>query len=126
MRRDALAAARRKLLAADDDNKSKPPWVTAQLAGREGPVIAATDYMKLHSDQIRQFVPDSYRVLGTDGFGRSDSREKLRGHFEVDHNFIVLAALTELRGKGVVGQAEIGKWMKSAGIDPEKPNPLDQ
>ena len=124
LRRDALAAARRKLL--DAAGKAEPPWVTAQLAGRQGPVIAATDYMKLHSDQIRQFVPDSYRVLGTDGFGRSDSREKLRGHFEVDHNFIVLAALTELRGKGVVGQAEIGKWMKSAGIDPEKPNPLDQ
>ena len=123
LRRDALAVARRRLL--DPDGNAEPPWVTAQLAGREGPVIAATDYMKLHSDQIREFVPDSFRVLGTDGFGRSDSREKLRGHFEVDHRFIVLAALTELRDKDIVGNAEIKSWMKSAGIDPAKPNPLD-
>ena len=123
LRRDALAVNRRNLLKAEGE--AEQPWVTSQLAGREGPVIAATDHMKLHSDQIREFVPDSFRVLGTDGFGRSDSREKLREHFEVDHAWIVLAALTELRDKDIVDNAEIRKWMKGAGIDPDKPNPLD-
>ncbi len=124
LRRNALEVSRRKLLAPDAEVEA--PWVTAQLAGREGPVIAATDYMKLHSDQIRDFVPDSYRVLGTDGFGRSDSRESLRQFFEVDSRFIVLAALTELRDKGVVGNTEITAWMKSKGLDAGKPNPLNQ
>ena len=124
LRRDALAVNRRKLL--DSGGKAETPWVTAQLGAREGPVIAATDYMKLHSDQIREFVPASFRVLGTDGFGRSDSREKLRRFFEVDSGFIVLAALTELKDKGVVGDAEIKSWIKSAGIDSGKSNPLYQ
>ena len=124
LRRDALAVSRRNLLAPDGAGET--PWVTAQLGDRDGPVIAATDYMKLHADQIREFVPDSYRALGTDGFGRSDSREKLRRHFEVDSRFIVLAALTELRDKGVAGDAEIKSWMKHQGLDADKPNPLAQ
>ena len=124
LRRDALEVSRRNLLSPDGGAES--PWVSAQLASREGPVVAATDYMKLHADQIREFVPASYRVLGTDGFGRSDSREKLRQHFEVDSRFVVLAALTELKDKGIVGDAEIKSWMKSKGLDAGKPNPLDQ
>ena len=124
LRRDALEVIRRNLLSPDGE--AETPWVTVQLGGREGPVVAATDYMKLHADQIREFVPASYRVLGTDGFGRSDSREKLRQHFEVDSRFIVLAALTELKDKGIVGDAEIKSWMKSKGLDAGKPNPLDQ
>ncbi len=124
LRRNALAVGRRKLLAPDAEVET--PWVTTQLGSREGPVIAATDYMKLHSDQIRDFVPDRYRVLGTDGFGRSDSRESLRQFFEVDSRFIVLAALTELRDKGIVGNTEINSWMKNKGLDAGKPNPLDQ
>ena len=124
LRRDALEVSRRNLLSPDGGAES--PWVSAQLASREGPVVAATDYMKLHADQIREFVPASYRVLGTDGFGRSDSREKLRQHFEVDSRFVVLAALTELKDRGIVGDAEIKSWMKSKGLDAGKPNPLDQ
>ncbi len=124
LRRNALAVSRRSLLAPAA--AAEIPWVTAQLGAREGPVIAATDYMKLHSDQIRDFVPDSYRVLGADGFGRSDSRERLRRFFEVDSCFIVLAALTELKDRGVVGNAEIKSWMKGRGLDSGKPNPLDQ
>jgi len=69
------------------------PVVTRNLAGRAGPVIAATDYIRAHADQIRAHVPARYRVLGTDGFGRSDTREKLREFFEVDRHYIVLAAL---------------------------------
>ena len=124
LRKEAVAVNRRNMLKPDKE--AEIPWVTARLGGREGPVIAATDYMKLHSDQIRAFVPDSYRVLGTDGFGRSDSREKLRQHFEVDSRFIVLAALTELKDKGIINQGEINSWMKSKGLDAGKPNPLDQ
>ncbi len=124
LRRDALAVGRRNLLRPGGEPEQ--PWVTAQLGAREGPVVAATDYMKLHGDQIREFVPDSYRVLGTDGFGRSDSREKLREFFEVDSRFIVLAALTELRDRGAVKNAAVKAWMKSKGLDSAKPNPLDQ
>src|SRR5690606_15310567 len=78
------------------------PYVTECLKGREGPVVACTDYMKIYSDQIRAFVPAPYRVLGTDGFGRSDSREQLRSFFEVNYRYVVVAALTELAKSGVI------------------------
>ncbi len=124
LRREALEVGRRVLL--DPEAKVEKPWVAAQLGARKGPVVAATDYMKLHADQIRDFVPDSYRVLGTDGFGRSDSREKLRHHFEVDRRFIVLAALAELKDRHVLGKGDIKSWMRRSGLDAEKPNPLRQ
>ncbi|MFM1895831.1 MAG: hypothetical protein RLZZ385_905 [Pseudomonadota bacterium] len=125
LRREALALKREKLLnpARNDD---RVPYVTQMLAAQDGPVIAATDYMKLYADQVREFVPASYNVLGTDGFGRSDTREKLRHFFEVDRNFIVLAALTELKSTGVVKAGEIEKFMKQHGLDSTKPNPLEQ
>ena len=94
------------------------------LSGAKGPIIASTDYMKVHADQIREFVPDSYRVLGTDGFGRSDTRENLREFFEVDYRFVVIAALTELKERGVVTAETIAKAIKSMGINPDKPDPL--
>ena len=80
--------------------------------------------MMSYSDQIREFVPDTYKVLGTDGFGRSDSREKLRHFFEVDAKFIVLATLTELRARGLIEAKQIAAFMKKEGIDQNKPNPL--
>jgi len=104
--------------------KIKKPFVTEQLESKKGPVIATTDYMMSYSDQIREFVPDTYKVLGTDGFGRSDSREKLRHFFEVDAKFIVLAALTELRARGLIEAKLITAFMKKEGIDQNKPNPL--
>jgi pyruvate dehydrogenase E1 component len=80
--------------------------------------------MKVHADQIREFVPDTYRVLGTDGFGRSDTRENLRHFFEVNSSFVVLAALTELKGRGLVTADTIAKAMKSMGIAQDKIDPL--
>ena len=102
------------------------PFVTKALAARSGPVVATTDYMKSHSDQIREFVPDSYRVMGTDGYGRSDTRENLRHFFEVDAKFIVLAALTELKDLDLVSAKQIHEYMKDTGIESTKTNPLAQ
>lgn len=103
----------------------KVPYVTEVLeAGFEGPTIAATDYVKAYSDQIRAYVPGPYKVLGTDGFGRSDSRENLRHHFEVDAKFIVIAALTELAKSGDIKMDVVVKAMADFGIDSNKPNPL--
>ena len=124
LRREALAITRENML--HPSKKSVVPFVTRQLARQQGPVIATTDYMKAYSDQIREYVPDSYRVLGTDGFGRSDSREKLRHFFEVDSKFIVLAALTELQSRQLIAARVITDYMKKAGINQDKANPLAQ
>lgn len=124
LRKEALLACRENMLSPG--KKAKVPYVTAMLATQKGPVIAATDHMKTYSDQIREFVPDTYRVLGTDGFGRSDSRAQLRHFFEVDCKFIVLAALTELQDSAVISSQQIVDYMKSSGISQDKPNPLAQ
>ena len=124
LRKEALAVARENML--QPDRQATVPYVTQQLEKQQGPVIAATDYMKAYSDQIREFVPDSYRVLGTDGFGRSDSRKQLRHFFEVDSKFIVLAALTELKDRELIGHTVIIDHMKTTGIDRNKVNPLAQ
>ena len=89
------------------------------------PAIAATDYMKNYADQVRAFIPaTSYKVLGTDGFGRSDSRENLRRHFEVNAGYIVVAALTELVKQGELKKAVVVDAIKKFGIDTGKTNPL--
>ena len=122
LRREAERLARADMLSPG--RRASVPFVTAQLAGRSGPVVAATDYMAVHAEQIRRFVPAPYRVLGTDGFGRSDTRPGLRRFFEVDSSFIVLAALTELAAAGHVDAKEVSAYMKKAGIDSDKPDPL--
>jgi pyruvate dehydrogenase E1 component len=122
LRREALSVSRSNML--NPTAKPKKPFVTEQLETQSGPVIATTDYMMSYADQVREFVPGTYRVLGTDGFGRSDSREKLRHFFEVDEKFIVLAALTELRAKDLIDGKQIAAYMKKQGIDSNKPNPL--
>ncbi len=124
LRKEALAITRENML--NPNKKAKIPYVTEVLAKQKGPIISATDHMKAHSDQVREFVPDTFRVLGTDGFGRSDSREQLRHFFEVDCKFIVLAALTELKELGVVSAKQITDHMKNTGIDQAKRNPLAQ
>jgi pyruvate dehydrogenase E1 component len=99
------------------------PFVTAVM--NDAPAIAATDYMKLFAEQIRAFVPaSSYRVLGTDGFGRSDSRENLRRHFEVDAHYVVVAALTELANRGEIAKSVVAEAIAKFGIDADKVNPL--
>ncbi len=122
LRREALAVSRENMLSPS--KKAKIPFVTEQLGKQSGPVISTTDYMKLYSDQIREFVPDSFRVLGTDGFGRSDSREQLRHYFEVDAKFVVLAALSELKALDLITAKQINDYNKANGIDQDKADPV--
>ncbi len=121
--RDGQAAIRWNML--NPGAEAKIPYVTQQLSERPGPVIAATDYVKSYGEQLRAFIPGDYFVLGTDGFGRSDTRSKLRGFFEVDRNYIVVATLYTLCQQGKVEKSVVSKAIIDLGIDPEKPNPLD-
>lgn len=104
--------------------RARKSHVEACLEGTEGPVIASTDYIRMFAEQIRPFVPRRYEVLGTDGFGRSDSREALRRHFEVDRHYVVLAALQALVDEGKLKSGKVRDAIAKYGIDPEKPNPL--
>lgn len=107
------------------DKKARVPYITEVLSdGNDGPTIVATDYIKAYGEQARAFIPGAYRVLGTDGFGRSDSRENLRSHFEVDANNVAYAALYELYKAGDFDKKELAKAIKDLGIDPDKINPL--
>ena len=98
LRRDGLAVERWNRLHPTEPKRLS--YVEQNLAGRTGPVIASTDYMKLFADQIRQWVPGNFKALGTDGFGRSDSRRKLRDFFEVDRRWIVYITLVALVENG--------------------------
>jgi len=122
LRREGLAAERWTML-----HPGEPPrysYVERCLADRpDGPVVAATDYVKTYADQIRPFVPRRYRVLGTDGFGRSDYRRKLREFFEVDRRFVAVAALRALADEGTVPASAVADAINRYGIDPDKPNP---
>ncbi|RCS59477.1 pyruvate dehydrogenase (acetyl-transferring), homodimeric type [Parvibium lacunae] len=123
LRREGLDCDRWNLL--HPEQAQKVPYVTQQFAKSEGPIIATTDYMKVYADQIRQFMPAgrTYRVLGTDGFGRSDFRAKLREHFEVNRSFVVVAALRALADEGKLPLAKVAEAIKKYGINPEKANP---
>jgi len=118
LRRDGLAAERWSMLHPLEEPRRS--YVESCLGGRAGPVVAATDYVRAYADQIRPFVPGRYRVLGTDGFGRSDYRRKLRSHFEVDRHYVVLAALSALGADGTVP----AEAMERYGFDPDKPDPV--
>ncbi|AUM00830.1 pyruvate dehydrogenase (acetyl-transferring), homodimeric type [Rhodocyclaceae bacterium] len=102
----------------------KKSHVETCLEGTEGPVIAATDYMKLYAEQIRPFVKRTYITLGTDGFGRSDTREKLRHFFEVDRYWVTLAALKALADDGVIERDKVAAAMVKYKLDPNKPDPV--
>jgi pyruvate dehydrogenase E1 component len=121
LRRDGMAAARWNLLHPGE--KRRASYVEQCLSGTKGPVVAATDYIRTFADQIREFVPRRYKVLGTDGFGRSDSRANLRRFFEVNRYYIALAALAALAEEGDVPATKVTEAMKKYGIDPEKPAP---
>jgi pyruvate dehydrogenase E1 component len=124
LRRDGLATERWNRL--HPEQKPRLSYVEQCLEGRKGPVIASTDYMKLYAEQIRQWVPGKeYKVLGTDGFGRSDSRRKLRDFFEVDRRWIVLAALESLADRGDIEPKVVAETIVKLGLDPNKRNPLD-
>jgi pyruvate dehydrogenase E1 component len=120
--RDGQAVERWNMMHPDAEPKIS--YVEQCLAEREGPVIVSTDYMKLYGEQIRAFVPAPFKVLGTDGFGRSDGRQKLRHFFEVDRQYVVLAALNELAKAGSIEKSVVAKAMKKMKLDPEKVNPL--
>jgi pyruvate dehydrogenase E1 component len=120
--RDGNECARWSLL-----HPTKPPrlsHVGECLKDTRGPVIASTDYVRAFAEQIRPFVPRRYTVLGTDGFGRSDTREKLRYFFEVDRHWVTLASLAALAEDGAIERQKVADAIKKYGIDPEKPNPL--
>jgi pyruvate dehydrogenase E1 component len=121
LRREALEIERWNTMHPTD--VARVPYVESLLKDRAGPVVAATDYMRIVPDQIREWVGGRYVTLGTDGYGRSDSRAALRKHFEVDRNYIVVTALKALADEGKVDQATVTGAMKALGVDPSKPVP---
>ncbi len=124
LRRDGLAVERHNRLHPLQSPQLS--YLEQCLNGRKGPVVASTDYMKLFAEQVRQWVPSKeYKVLGTDGFGRSDSRRKLRHFFEVDRYWVALAALEALADRGEIDAKVVAEAIARFGLDPDKPNPLD-
>ncbi|HEX5538923.1 MAG TPA: pyruvate dehydrogenase (acetyl-transferring), homodimeric type, partial [Methylophilaceae bacterium] len=121
LRREGLDTERWNMLHPEQEQKQS--YVGQCLAKAQGPVIASTDYMKSFADQIRNFIPQRYVVLGTDGFGRSDSREALRSFFEVDRHYVVLAALKALADEGKLPAAKAAEAIKKYQIDNSRPNP---
>jgi pyruvate dehydrogenase E1 component len=121
LRRDGLAAERWNMLHPGEP--ARRSYVEDCLAGRPGPVIAATDYVRSFAEQIRPFVPRRYRVLGTDGYGRSDYRRNLRRFFEVDRHYVTVAALASLAEDGTIPATTVADAISRYGIDPDKPDP---
>ena len=122
LRRDGQDAERWNML--HPTKKARVPYVTEQLDGTDGPIVAATDYMRAYADQIRPYLSKRYLTLGTDGFGRSDMRSQLRKFFEVNRYYVAVAALKVLADEGRVESAVVSKAIRKYKIDPEKPNPL--
>jgi pyruvate dehydrogenase E1 component len=123
LRRDGIETARWNLLHPEAEPRRS--YVEQCLRDHSGPVIAATDYMKVYADQIRAYLPQPahFSVLGTDGFGRSDTRRALRGHFEVDRRYVAVAALKALADQEALPQKKVVEAIRKYGVDPEKPNP---
>jgi pyruvate dehydrogenase E1 component len=121
LRRDGLEVERWNML--HPSSAQRRSYVETCLGDRPGPAIAATDYIKAFADQIRPCMPKRYRVLGTDGFGRSDYRVRLRSFFEVDRYYVAIAALKSLADEESIPASTVAAAIKKYGIDPEKPNP---
>ncbi len=121
LRREGLETTRWNLL--HPTKKQKESYVSMCLNKAQAPVVAATDYMKIYADQIRQFVSNPYISLGTDGYGRSDTRSKLRSFFEVDSSFIVLASLKALVDSGEIKNSILDNAIKNYGVDPDRQSP---
>lgn len=121
----------REAQAVDRKNKmvlpaeAKTPYITQCLANAKGPIIAATDYMKAYAEQVRKYIPNAYEVLGTDGFGRSDTRAELRYFFEVNAYFVVVTALRALADEGSIDIGVVFEAIEKYKLDVNKPNPLD-
>jgi len=123
LRRDGFDAERHNALHPEAKEPRKS-YVAQCLEGRQGPAIAATDYVRAYPDQIRAFVPMRYTVLGTDGYGRSDTRANLRQFFEVDRYHIAHAAIAALAAEGKMNPADVSRAIKTYKIDTDKANPL--
>ena len=123
LRRDGMDVQRWNML--HPTRKARTSYVEDCLKGHQGPAVAATDYMRTYADQIRPYISDrSYTVLGTDGFGRSDTRAKLRKFFEVNRWYVAVAALKALADEGAIPAKTVAEAIKKYDIDPEKPNPV--
>ncbi len=122
--RDGNAVERWNLLHPEEETRRS--YVETALEGHAGPVIAATDYVRQHGEQIRRLVGRNYRVLGTDGFGLSDRRAQLRSHFEVDRYFVAIAALKSLAEEGTIPVAKVTEALNKYGIDPERTDPANK
>jgi pyruvate dehydrogenase E1 component len=124
LRKDALEIDRWNRM--NPDKPQKESHITKLLKKAEGPIIASTDYMKSFAEQIAVFLPHTFVALGTDGFGRSDSREKLRQFFEVDRHYVVVATLKALSDEGKIKSSIVTDAIKKFKLDPNKPNPVTQ
>src|SRR5690606_13709861 len=120
--RDGHDVERWNLLHPMDEPKKT--HLQQKLAGNEGPVVAATDYIRMFPEQVRSQLDRTYITLGTDGFGRSDTREKLRHFFEVDRYWVTLAALKALADDGLIDRAKVAAALVKYELDPNKPNPV--
>jgi pyruvate dehydrogenase E1 component len=121
LKRDGMTASRWNLLHPTE--KPRPSHVEQCLGPTKGPVVASTDYIRTYAEQIREFVPRRYKVLGTDGFGRSDSRDNLRRFFEVNRHYVAVAALKALAEDGEVPGAKVAEAIRKYGIETERPAP---
>ncbi|MEL6447827.1 MAG: pyruvate dehydrogenase (acetyl-transferring), homodimeric type [Pseudomonadota bacterium] len=122
LRRECLEVERWNQLHPDDEPRKS--YLDTALAGRSGPFVAATDYMKIVPDQIQRWIPGTFISLGTDGFGRSDSRKALREFFEVDRRYIVVTTLKALADEGALDQSTVAEAIEKYGIDPDRPDPV--
>ena len=119
--RDGLATERWNMLHPQET--PRVPFITEVLGDDDSPVISSTDYMKSYSDQVREYVPANFVALGTDGFGRSDTREKLREFFEVDRRYVTIAALHALAMDGKIENSVVANAIQQYAVDPDKPDP---
>ena len=124
LRRDGLECSRWNML--HPTNEPRVCYLTERLSATRGPCVAATDYIRAYAGQVREYVPHRFLVLGTDGFGRSDSRQKLREYFEVNRHYVVVAALKTLADDGDIEPRKVAEAIERYGIDPDKPNPMFQ
>ena len=122
LRRDALETERWNML--HPTRRQKKPYIVKVLEKTDGPIVAASDYMKSLPEMIRPWVPEDMTVLGTDGFGRSDTRQALRRHFEVDAECIAVAALYALAKQGKIKREQVATAIDELGIDPAKVDPV--
>jgi pyruvate dehydrogenase E1 component len=121
LRRDGMSAERWNTLHPGKPRRKS--YIETALEGHDGPVVASTDYMRNFADQVRGHIPRTYRVLGTDGFGRSDYRVKLRRFFEVNRYYVAVAALKALADDGEIKPEKVEEAIKKYGLDTERPDP---